>query len=342
MSGMRGWLSHAAGPARPLRKGELVEIRTPAEILATLDDEGSVDGVPFMPEMLQYLGGRYTVAARVERACDTISSTGARRMPGTVLLEDLRCDGIGHGGCQAGCRLYWKEAWLRRVSAKAPLVVPSPDDARVALEELARRNAGFIRARADGEVETFRCQATEFLRATEAIGWWSARSWLGELTCRNVGPVRFLRVAVRAVVEEVPRRLGLYTDKPFKRSGGTVTTAELNLKPGDLVQVRSKNEIAETLDRSGKTRGLWFDREMLPYCGETHTVKRRVERIIDERSGTMIELTSDCYILDGVVCRGDVSYGRWLCPRAIYPYWRESWLRRVEEQKSGPVSSVPR
>ena len=29
-------------------------------------------------------------------------------------LEDLRCDGSAHGGCQAGCLLYWKEAWLTR------------------------------------------------------------------------------------------------------------------------------------------------------------------------------------------------------------------------------------
>ena len=27
------------------------------------------------------------------------------------------------------------------------------------------------------------------------------------------------------------------------------------------------DEIAETLDENGKLRGLYFDREMLPYCG---------------------------------------------------------------------------
>ena len=39
----------------------------------------------------------------------------SRRLRDAVLLEDLRCDGSGHGGCQAGCRIYWKESWLRRV-----------------------------------------------------------------------------------------------------------------------------------------------------------------------------------------------------------------------------------
>ncbi len=101
----------------PLRRGDVVVLRSPLEILETLDDSGALDGVPFMPEMLAYFGRRFTVSARVERACDTIEKSGARRMPDTVMLDDLRCDGSGHEGCQAGCRLYWREAWVRRVEA---------------------------------------------------------------------------------------------------------------------------------------------------------------------------------------------------------------------------------
>ena len=70
---------------------------------------------------------------------------------------------------------------------------------------------------------------------------------------------------------------------------------------------------------------------MLPYCGGTYRVKRRVERLIDDRTGKMIRIPSDCLILDGVVCSGELSTGRWFCPRQIYPYWREAWLRRVDE-----------
>ena len=106
------------------------------------------------------------------------------------------------------------------------------------------------------------------------------------------------------------------------------------LEQGSLVQVRSRAEIGGTLDASGKTRGLWFDREMLPFCGKTFTVKDRVERFIDEETGRLVELKSDCYILDGVVCSGDRSDGRWFCPRAIYPWWREAWLRPVAEEGS--------
>jgi hypothetical protein len=51
----------------------------------------------------------------------------------------------------------------------------------------------------------------------------------------------------------------------------------------------------------------------------------------------MIHFKSDCLILQGVACSGDLSEGRWLCRRAIYPYWREAWLRRAGEDDVAPA-----
>jgi hypothetical protein len=45
------------GPARRvlnLRVGEIVEVRSEAEILATLDERAELESPPFMPEMLQF------------------------------------------------------------------------------------------------------------------------------------------------------------------------------------------------------------------------------------------------------------------------------------------------
>ena len=97
------------------------------------------------------------------------------------------------------------------------------------------------------------------------------------------------------------------------------------------MQVRSPKEIAATLDENGFMRGLSFDREMIPYCGGTYRVQDRVEQIIDERTGRMLKIPSDCLILEGVVCSGEISPGRWFCPRAVYPYFREAWVRPVRE-----------
>jgi hypothetical protein len=147
-------------------------------------------------------------------------------------------------------------------------------------------------------------------------------------------------VMSRVVVEEIARRLGLTKLLPYRPEelkGQKSAMPELRgFKPGELVQIRTGREIGETLNEKGTHRGLWFDREMKVYCGRTARVKTKVERFIDEGSGKMIELASDAYILDGVVCEGYRSSGRWLCPRAIYPWWREAWLQPVETDSTDP------
>jgi hypothetical protein len=336
MNKMRG--VSLPGRRSQLRRGDLAEVRPADEILATLDETGSLEGVPFMPEMLEHIGRRFRVEARVERACDTVCGTGTRHMPSTVLLDDLRCTGAAHGGCQAGCRIYWKEAWLRRVSSATPPPRPSAPTAVQELEQRARANATTTN---DGKM-AFRCQATEFFRATELVSWRDIGSLFREYTCGNVGPGRLVRVGFRAFATELKRKFNRLSNFPFEHHGGALAApTPVSLEPGDLVRVRSASEIAETLDESGKNRGLWFDKEMVPFCGQQRRVKSRVERFIDEQSGELVELKSDCFILDGVVCSGDLSDRRWFCPRAIYPWWREAWLRRVEEE-TGAVEEVER
>jgi hypothetical protein len=74
---------------------------------------------------------------------------------------------------------------------------------------------------------------------------------------------------------------------------------------------------------------------MIPYCGKTFRVTQRVRKIINEKTGQLVELKNSCLVLDGADCHG--RYSRPLnCPRACPPYWREIWLERVDAQ---PVSS---
>jgi hypothetical protein len=93
-------VSAAAEGRLGLRVGELVEVRSQEEILATLDERGELDALPFMPEMLRFCGQRFTVYKVAHKLCDTISATGMRRMRDAVHLTGVRCDGQAHGGCQ--------------------------------------------------------------------------------------------------------------------------------------------------------------------------------------------------------------------------------------------------
>ena len=152
---------------RELRPGDVVEARSAAEILATLDEDGALDAMPFMPEMLRFAGRRFEVSHRVEKICDTATRRyRSRRMRSTVLLDDLRCDGSAHGGCQAGCRLYWKEAWLKHSDDTSP--GESENAHARALESLAQ-DAATVEAPVNNEIR-YRCQATEAPAASEELG----------------------------------------------------------------------------------------------------------------------------------------------------------------------------
>ena len=112
--------------------------------------------------------------------------------------------------------------------------------------------------------------------------------------------------------------------------GQPTPTVTLNLQPGELVRVKSHAEILRTLNIDGQNRGMKWDAELVPYCGGTYRVQKRVTRIIDEKTGRMQEMKSPCIILDSVVCQARYSGCRMFCPRSIYPYWQEIWLERIE------------
>jgi hypothetical protein len=315
-----------------LRRGDIVEVRSAAEILPTLDEHGALDALPFMPEMVAYCGRRFSVIGRTEKVCDTIKDLNSRRIADCVFLDDLRCDGSGHDGCQAECRLYWKEAWLKRVAPSDRTPETRGDhEPRRALLELVTSGA---RTRAPDSGVRYRCQATEMLAASHPLSLTDPRPYLREYTSGNVSIRTFTRVMSRATITEVRRKLGRLPSVPVQGpSGKSPETARLDLRPGEWVRVKSREEIRQTLTNRGMNRGLWFDVEMLPFCGGMFQVRRRIERLVNERDGTMIELPSDCVTLEGVVCSGERSPQRWFCARAIFSYWRECWLERIPAER---------
>jgi hypothetical protein len=320
---------------RPLRPGDVVEVKSAAEILATLDGDGALDKMPFMPEMVRHAGRRYTVSRRVDKICDTVGATGSRRMYDTVYLEDLRCDGSGHGRCQAGCKIYWKEAWLRRVDHKAGSL-DAGDGEAAELERLAQAGTRTAGEGADNAPELWRCQNTESSNASEQVKTSNLWQYWREFTNGNFRRLPFIGFLARAFVMEVAKRVGLIKSLPMKGPGSPTSPARtLNLRPGDRVRVRTPDEIKATLDESGHNRGLSFDREMLPYCGREFRVKDTVEQIIDESTGRMLKIPKDSLILDGTVCSGLLSTGRWFCPREIHPFWRSAWVEPVEDSGAG-------
>ncbi|GAB3672248.1 hypothetical protein GCM10027589_41680 [Actinocorallia lasiicapitis] len=322
-----------------MKVGDLVEVLSAEEILATLDENGELENLPFMPEMLRFCGTTLRVHRTAHKVCDVIEHSGLRRMEGAVHLVGARCDGSAHGGCETACSLYWKEAWLRPATREKP-----PEEVRPALPIVAINGTILDNTRkepaADG-TPRYSCQATEILRA--APGRWplhAGRQYLLDVQGGNASLALTLRGLFFGLFNRyqnlsrkiLPRLLwirgGLRWGWVEGRAGRTTPTGTLDLQPGELVRVRPREEILATLNGELKNRGLGFEEEMARYCGRTARVASRVERCLDERTGELLLMKNPNIILEGLVCQGAYSAN---CPREYVMFWREIWLERVAE-----------
>jgi hypothetical protein len=266
-------------------------------------------------------------------------------MADAVHLSESRCDGSAHGGCENACSLYWKEQWLKRVDPDDPdnTVAPTPDaSGRVLLPLLVQKAQK--EPFEDGETR-WSCQATEMLRATpQQLQRRDVSQYREDVVTGNAGVLAVLRsflVDVFNRYQDLSKRLlpgflrlrdGLHW--PFLRGGvvsGRTPTEHLNLVPGELVRIKSREEILETLDSKLLNRGMGFDAEMSRFCGRTARVKARATRCLDERTGRMLIMKNPCIILENIVCEGAFSAN---CPREFVCWWREIWLERLEPEQA--------
>jgi hypothetical protein len=297
------------------RRGHWAEVRSLEEIRATLDAEGKLDGMPFMPEMVNYCGRKFRVSHRADRVfLDRLCYVA--KLKDTVFLEGLRCDGQAHDGCQMRCELFWKEVWLK------PAAQPNEPEANPPVKELISLNCPTRKG------DRFTCQATELVHASSRLPWWDVRQYvrevmLGETTAGEL----FVDLLWRA--RQKILRIFISQKEPAENLIVQPTPTEtLNLQAGEWVEVKSLQEIQATLDVNGKNRGLGFAPDQAEFCGKRFRVAGRVGKIILEWSGELRTI-SNTVELEEVTCHGRMCRS---CPRNCYHLWREIWLRRVPEE----------
>ncbi len=311
-----------------LRKGDPVEVRPMAEIRATLDEKGTLGGLPFMPEMIRFCGRRFTVSRRAEKTCVDLGPLGYDirefRDNDVVILDDLLCTGEGHDGCGRACVLFWKQAWLRKVQPGEPIRGPSTT--------AIPRSNNLCSHLGNGH---YFCQSTQLATATLEMSR-GRKAWkcVHEVTNGNRGLGEMLRLVLRPVLRKV-RRMGLgLVSGGLKRT----PTEALALQPGDWVTVKSVDEIRTTLDTSGRNRGLSFG--MTDCCGKPFRVHGRLERMIIETTGEM-RTVENTVLLEGARCGCVNVLGG--CPRNEFSFWREIWLKpaRQEAPQEKPAAKPP-
>jgi hypothetical protein len=303
-----------------LHAGDVVAVKSPEEILQTLDTEGTLNQLPFMPEMLGFCGRSFRVAQRVEMTCASgMDSPRGFLIDDVVTLEGVRCSGAAHDGCQKACAVFWRESWLRKVEEDTPQSMSDPEGDRRLRARLKVMNGK----------STYFCQASELARVTYSLSRSQrVRMLLSGLRAGNfsiwqmasgIGIWAFWRV--RQLV------LGIY----MRGTNKTSPAENLNLQPGEWVEVKTRDGVVETLNERRGNRGLMFFPGMHLFCGRRYRVKGRLDRLIADGTGEMRKL-KNTVLLDGVTCRCSyLGFGVGGCSRCEYAYWREIWLRRVDD-----------
>src|SRR5580658_911307 len=219
-----------------LRRGDLVELKAPDEILETLDTEGASDRLPFMPEMLEFYGRRFRISRRALTLCFSgPGSSRGFRTDDVVTLDDVRCSGAAHDGCQKGCMIFWREDWLRKVkntTVQSPVDLPGIDRLRA-------------RLKVSNGPKIFYCQASELSKATHPLSRWQRlRRYLSELRAGNFSALQMAQSFGIWLFWKVRRTvLGVYP----RGSSESTPMEGLNLQPGEWVEVKSLSSIIETL-----------------------------------------------------------------------------------------------
>jgi hypothetical protein len=299
-----------------LRPGDIVEVKSANEILQTLDEDGTLDRLPFMPEMVDFCGQSFRVARRVVKTCSfgTASTMLAFNTDDVVLLDGLRCSGADHDGCPKACMIFWREAWLRKVEGAPVRSKPDSKDT----ERLRAR----LKTKASPKI--YFCQASELLKATHEL---SRQERFAK--CRDeiqAGNCSSLEMAHRIGIWLFWRIRKAFLGAYGRGTNRATPEESLGLEPGELVEVKPMKSISETLSETAHNRGLWFSPDQRRLCGQQRRVARRIDKLIVDGTGEMRRLRNTVY-LEGSMCScPHVAFGG--CPRDEFVYWREIWLHR--------------
>jgi hypothetical protein len=212
--------------------------------------------MPFMPEMLRFCGKTFEISRRAAQIC--MEGRKIRSLSSSVFLEDLRYDGSAHNGCCRCCSLFWKYAWLKPVSNQRSDSREEVDSS-VFLDLSARQVNGRCL-----------CQSTELYAATRPLSRWNPRRWYLGLVGRGLSPGELIRYSIYPFLWKAMSRLARRDVGQIVGKQSKTPEKILNLQPGERVQVKNRSEIAATLNKKGKNRGLTFTPEMNPFCGK-HT-----------------------------------------------------------------------
>lgn len=312
--------SSTSASFRP-KAGEWVLVKSLSSIADTLDRDGVLEGLPFMPEMAAHCGKRLRVKRFANKTCVYAESTYIGQLKDCVVLQiEERCDGSDHGGCEMGCQFFWKTEWLipDRSNATEPEQPKSEQPGNDSIVDWLVE-----KTKTGQQPIQYRCQATELVQIAKPISPFKFRQYVDDHRRDKVALSAIGGFLFSLITKKLTRKSDNLAGPNLHRT----PSERLRLKIGERVRVKTLADIQQTLDGNGCNRGLWFDpKEMAQFCGKELVVSRLITKLIDENSGKLRIMKQPTVVLSETECSGVF---RRFCSRGSLHFWREIWLERT-------------
>jgi hypothetical protein len=287
--------------------GDVVRVLSREKIMGTMNPSGDVEGALVSADLWDHCGRKLVISKVVTHFYR--SDRMFKCLPALYMLEGAVCSGevaSFRSRCDRNCSLLWSGKWLEKADHELESSLANRED----------RNPGLV-GRIDDLSEVHRvCQLSH-------LHVFARTSLLDDILER----VRRLPGYTKRSVRSLTARLIPQTAEPT----GTVTQVESGdscIAAGELVKVKSRHEMDNLLDESGKYKGCTFQPEMYDYCGRPYRVLRQVDYFYDEVKQKLCKC-KDLFILEGVYCTGRKRFYKDRCNLNCYPFWHKDWLERA-------------
>jgi hypothetical protein len=111
------------------------------------------------------------------------------------------------------------------------------------------------------------------------------------------------------------------------------------LKAGEWVEVKTAEEIRQTLDAFAQLEGMPFMPEMARFCGKRFRVESRAHKTCDTVDYIGGRRLWGSVHLEGLRCDGE-AHGS--CQALCLLFWKEAWLRKVDGPSAPALPAPPK
>lgn len=100
------------------------------------------------------------------------------------------------------------------------------------------------------------------------------------------------------------------------------------ISKGDMIRIKSKKLINDTLDNWGCYHNCMFLKEMYNYCGELKSTYKIVNNFYDEKKQRICKC-KNIVVLNNIYCSGERKLFSVHCDRNCFLFWPTQWLEKI-------------